>query len=146
MKAFAIDASTTLKWVFKDEISSDNALYLQKLFFDEKIELLAPNLWVFEIANGIKTAHLRDRVPLVKCKLKLKQLIKSSPYLVNIEDEVEACLNNAFKYQISVYDSAYVTLAIINEVPLISSDNKLVKKIANQKIALNLVDFTNNLQ
>lgn len=144
MKSFAVDASTCLKWVFKDEISSENALHLQKLYLDEKIELVAPNLWVFEIANGIKTAYLRDRVPLNKCKLKLKQLIKSSPYLVNIEDEVEVCLNNALKYQISVYDSAYITLAIIYKVTLISSDTKLVNKINSPDIALNLRDYNSS--
>ncbi|SRR3989344_3156529 len=141
MKSFVIDASACLKWAFKDEIDSGKALNLQKLYLDEKVELLAPNIWVFEIANGIKTAFLRDRVPINKCKIKLKQLINSSPYLVNVESDVEICLNNALKYQISVYDSTYVTLAIINNVPLISSDKKLVTKVNNPEIIIHLEDF-----
>ena len=141
MKTFVIDASSCLKWIFKDETDSEKALELQKLYLGEKIELVSPNIWVSEIANGIKTAIIRDRVPINKCKIKLKQLLKSSPYLVNLEDEIETCLNNALIYRTSVYDSAYLTLAIMNKVPLISSDTKLVKKIDDPRIAIVLKDY-----
>jgi len=140
-KSFVVDASTCLKWIFQDEIDSEKALALQKEYLDEKIELLSPNIWVFEIANGIKTAFLRERIPINKCELKLNQLLESSPYLISVEDKIEACLNNALTYQISVYDSAYVTLAILNKVPLISTDSKLLKKINNPKITIALEDF-----
>lgn len=140
-KAYVVDSSTCLKWVFEDEIDSDPALALLKDHLTGKIELLAPNIWVYEIANGLRTAYLRERLLKKEGSTKLKQLLKSSPFLVNIEEKIDICLKNAFDYQISVYDSAYVTLAITSKIILLSSDSKLVKKINSPNIALNLRDY-----
>ena len=38
-------------------------------------------------------------------------------------------LRNSVKYNISGYDSAYITLAIAHDLPLITMDKKLAKKV-----------------
>ena len=38
-------------------------------------------------------------------------------------------LRNSVKYNISGYDSAYITLAIAHNLPLITMDKKLAKKV-----------------
>ena len=38
-------------------------------------------------------------------------------------------LHNSVKYNISGYDSAYITLAIAHDLPLITMDKKLAKKV-----------------
>ena len=138
-KTFVVDASTTLKWIFDDEQYSQQALHLlQKWSLQRKIDLITPNIWVFEVANAIRTAFVRKRLNSRLAKNKFNQLLDVSPYLVNIEPEMDICLKNSFKYNISVYDSAYITLAIANRTTLISSDSKLIRSINNPKIAVSL--------
>ena len=126
---YAVDASTCLKWVFNDEIFSDQAIQLQKQYLLGKISLIAPTLWFYEIANGIKSAALRSRISSAKSKLLLSLLLKSKPKTVLMEEVLTECLENAVKFQISAYDSAYITLAQINNIPLITSDQKLVNRV-----------------
>lgn len=138
---YIVDASTCLKWIFDDEIFSDQALQLQKQYLLGKINLVAPTLWSYEIANGIKSASLRSRIPSVKSKSLLKLLLKSKPETISMEEVLTECLENAIKFGISVYDSAYVTLAKINNFFLITSDQKLVNKISPSIKTVYLRDY-----
>lgn len=139
---YVVDASTCLKWVFNDEVFSVQAVQLQKQFLMEKICLIAPTLWFYEVTNGIKSAALRSRVSPMKSKSLLKLLLKSKPETVPMEEVLTECLENAIKFEISVYDSAYVTLAQINNIPLITSDQKLANKISPSIKTVYLRDYT----
>lgn len=125
---YVVDASTCLKWVFEDEVFSNQALKLQKHYLSGKINLVVPTLWFYEIANGIKSAALRSRISSAKSKTLLSLLLKSKPETVPMEEVLTECLENAIKLEVSAYDSAYITLAQISNVPLITSDKKLVNK------------------
>lgn len=138
---YIVDASTCLKWVFIDEIFSDQAIQLQKQYLLGKINLIAPNLWSYEITNGIKSAALRSRIPFAKSKSLLKLLLESKPETVSMEEVLIECLENAIKFGISVYDGAYVTLAQINNIPLITSDQKLVNKVSSSVKIVYLRDY-----
>ncbi|MEK7154962.1 MAG: type II toxin-antitoxin system VapC family toxin [Patescibacteria group bacterium] len=139
---YVIDASTCLKWVFNDEIFSDQAIQLQKQYLLGKINLLAPTLWFYEIANGIKSAALRSRISSAKSKSLLGLLLKSKPETVPMEEVLIECLENAIKFGISAYDSAYITLAKIDDTPLITSDQKLVNKMSPSIKMVYLRDYT----
>jgi len=45
-----------------------------------------------------------------------------------VEEILSECLENAINFGISAYDSSYVTLAQINNVPFVTSDQKLANK------------------
>ena len=59
---YVVDASTCLKWIFEDEIYSNQSLSLQKDYLSGIIVLIAPSLWSYEITNGIKSAVSRNRI------------------------------------------------------------------------------------
>ena len=138
---YVVDASTCLKWVFNDEIFSDQALVLQREYLSEKITLIAPALWFYEITNGIRSAALRFRVSSAKSQFLLKLLLKSKPNIVSVEEVLVECLGNAIKFGISAYDSAYVSLAQINSVPLITGDQKLLNKLPSSIKTVYLRDY-----
>lgn len=139
---YIIDASTCLKWVFNDEVFSDQSLQLQKQYLLGKISLIAPTLWFYEVTNGIKSAALRSRISFAKSKSLLSLLLKSKPEIVPMEEVLTECLENAIKFGISAYDSAYVTLAQINNIPLITSDQKLIDKVSPSIKNVYLRDYT----
>lgn len=126
---FVIDASTTLKWIFNDEVNSHEALELQEAFLAGNVSLLAPSLWYYEITNGIKSAVLRERISDRKARRLLGLLMQCQPTIVSMKDVFEECLANAIRFQISVYDSSYLTLALTNKIPFITADGKLASKI-----------------
>lgn len=138
---YVVDASTCLKWIFEDEVYSNQALSLQKDFLSGKIILIAPSLWSYEITNGIKSAISRNRLTANQGQSLLNLLIKSKPDTFSLDDLLPECLENATSFQISVYDSAYVTLSRINNIPFIISDEKLVNKITTLPFPILLKDY-----
>jgi len=142
MKTFVIDASVSLKWILNDEIDSNIALDLQKKYFTGDINLIAPTLWTYETVNGLKTAHLKKpTLKISDLETKLDQLTNFGPNLFDISDLLNMCLKNALHFNISAYDSAYLTLAHAHEFTLITADTKLVEKINNPKLAMSLTDY-----
>ena len=138
---YVVDASTCLKWIFEDEIYSKQALDLQRDYLSEKITLIAPTLWLYETANGLKSAISRNRLNLKQGLKLLDLLIKSKPIIFPLHDLLQECLENAAKFQISAYDSAYFTLSQINNIPLITSDKKLVLRINQSPRPILLEDY-----
>lgn len=138
---YIVDASTCLKWIFDDEIYSQQALVLQKDFLSGKIVLIAPSLWSYEITNGIKSAISRNRLTTNQGQSLLNLLIKSKPDTFSLDDLLPECLENATKFQISAYDSAYVTLSRVNNISFITSDEKLVNKITTPPFPILLKNY-----
>jgi predicted nucleic acid-binding protein len=139
---YVVDASTCLKWIFEDEIYSSQSLSLQKDYLSGKIVLIAPSLWSYEITNGIKSAVSRNRIDTNQGLSLLHLLIKSKPETFPMDDLLPECLENATRFQISVYDSAYVTLSHVNNIGLITSDEKLVRKITTSPLPILLRDYS----
>ena len=137
MKKFVVDASVCLKWVFEEE-DSEKARIIQKDFQDNKILLVVPNLWEYEIVSALSSGLRRKKITFSQAKLFLKTLMQAKPEIVTISNLLDECLENTKKYDLSAYDSAYVTLAKEDKMVFISADNKLVSKINDTKIAITL--------
>lgn len=135
-----IDASVCLKWLFKEEDSSQ-ALSILKDSEAKKITLLAPSLWEYEMANALATAVARKKITFSKSLKFLNFFLKSKPQLVSIADEYKTCLILAKKYQLSAYDSSYLTLAKAAKTILVSADDKLVGKVADNKLVIGLKEY-----
>ena len=142
MTSIVIDSSVSLKWVLDDEIDSDKALELQKHHLAGKINLIAPSLWYYEVVNGLKNASLtKPDLKISLLEAKLNQLLKSSPALQDIYDLSPLVFKNSYRYQISAYDSAYITLAHSHKIKLVTADSKLVTKIANPRLVMGLINY-----
>ncbi|MEK7112262.1 MAG: type II toxin-antitoxin system VapC family toxin [Patescibacteria group bacterium] len=134
MKVFVIDSSTCLKWVLKDEVNYKIAQLILKDYLEGKIALVAPNLWVYEVANGLNSAVLSKRITISKAKRLLGLIIKTKPNLLPMEPVIQKCLKNSNKYKISIYDSVYISLAEEHKISLLSSDKKLISKVKSPKL------------
>lgn len=135
-----IDASVCLKWLFV-EVDSPQALSILKDCEAKKITLLAPSLWEYEMVNALATAVARKKITFSKSLKFLKFFLKSKPQLVSIADEYKTCLTLAKKYQLSAYDSSYLTLAKAAKTILVSADGKLVRKVADKKLVISLKEY-----
>ena len=137
MKKLVVDASVCLKWVFEEE-DSEKARFLLKQQEKNELLLFAPELWEHEIVNGFASAVLRKKVPFLTAKKLLKLILEANLEIISMTDLLAKCLENAKKYQISAYDSAYVTLALENGIVLVSADDRLVTKVGDKKLVISL--------
>mgnify|MGYP003681942051 CR=1 FL=1 len=62
MRRFMIDSSVSLKWWLDDEEYVVEARESLKQIHLGRMTPLVPDLWNYEVANGIKTAVLRKRI------------------------------------------------------------------------------------
>lgn len=129
MKIFVIDASTCLKWVLRDEVDAATAVDILSDFLAHRINLIAPNLWSYEVASGIRSALLQQKIDYSKAKILLELMIQAQPQLLPMESALPQCFTHAHTYNISIYDSMYFTLALENKFPLITADEKLTSQL-----------------
>ena len=116
-----IDSSVIVKWYAKEE-DFEKAIKLKEEYLSEKIILIAPSLVMIEVLNAMKYKK-ENNIPLEKINNSLWEM------QLNIEGINESTLNKtseiALKYNISIYDALYVTIAQLHGCPLITADKGL---------------------
>jgi predicted nucleic acid-binding protein len=135
-----VDASVVAKWVLPDEEYIEKALKVKQDHISGKISLSAPTILPLEIANAIWKAVKLTRFSQADAQqaLKLLQDISIDLYSLNWV-EVSEVLDVANRFDVAVYDVAYIFLSEKLKAPFISSDTKLVEKVKShfQIIPLN---------
>ena len=57
-----VDASVALKWQFEDEEVTEPATALLRDFVEDRVELITPTLFPYEIISAINMAIIRKRI------------------------------------------------------------------------------------
>jgi predicted nucleic acid-binding protein len=92
--------------------------------------MLAPSLWIYEIANALVMANRRGRIVDDQSRLALRLLQGVGVRLV--DPEPEECLQTAARLGISAYDAAYVALAHATRSVLWTGDRRLSEKVRQE--------------
>jgi predicted nucleic acid-binding protein len=121
---FILDSSVTLIWAFDDESSSYGEKLLDQM---PKLQAYVPTLWSFEVSNALLVGERRERL---KPADTLRFLALLAAFPINIDSETTArassdTVNLARIYNLSIYDAAYLEVAIRKGLPLATVDNKL---------------------
>ena len=135
MTAFVLDASIALAWCFADEATPATDALLDRLA-DE--EAAAPALWRLEVANALAMAERRGRLSVVGLtrSVSLLQRLAVSIDSEGAERAFRELLDLARAERLTVYDAAYLELALRLGLPLASKDAKLRKVGAGLGLAL----------
>ena len=120
-----MDASTAFAWVLPSQASSSADALLKRI--EEGDEAVVPPLWFREIANGLLVAERRKTIAAAERRLALARL--STLGLVVDEADARVAFDQtsalAEQYGLSVYDAAYLELAIRRNLPLGTHDRAL---------------------
>ncbi len=126
-QTLVVDASVVAKW-FLEEEDSDKALRVRDAHIEGSVNLVAPDLLVYEVANAlnynpkISDKQLGDRV---------QDLFDYELDLVPPSNEYAArTATLARDISTSIYDSSYIVLSEIISTNLITADKKLYDKIS----------------
>lgn len=124
--AYVLDASVVLKWYARDkEKDLEDALKIREDLKSRTIELFAPELLVYEIANVLRYKEtLEERLVLNAIVSIYEMRIMRS---VN-QGIMEEAIRLARKYDITVYDSTYISFAKDLGCTFITADRKLLQK------------------
>ena len=125
------DASVVVKW-FVEEEHTDAALRLRDDYVDRTVDIAAPDLLPYEVLNALRyNPGLGER----QLKEVVEALDKYSLWLTPLDGDLAyACVENSMRHGISVYDSAYISLGQIREIPVYTADRRLMNRVGNERI------------
>ncbi len=122
--SFVLDSSVALTWCFDDErmVATDELL-------ERVVEsgATAPSLWPLEVLNALAMAERRSRIDATR-RQRLGGFLRDLP--VAIDDETgsqawTATAQLATRFQLTMYDAAYLELAQRLGLPLATLDLEL---------------------
>jgi len=120
-----IDASVALTWCFEDEASPQTDALFERVRDGGAV---VPALWHLELANVLLQAEKRGRIATGDVATRL-ELIAELPIATDHEAAARAwreVIALARAERLTVYDAAYLELAVRRGLPLSSRDDALV--------------------
>ena len=125
-----VDASVVLKWLLAEP--SAEAEELLERHLNGSDPLVAPVLLYYEIGNVLVT----------KTKLSAQETSDLFGYFIDLQieayslgaDEYKTTIDLAYRYKLSVYDAAYLGLALALDSRLVTADRRLANRAAATKI------------
>ena len=127
MKALVLDGSTTLGFLMKDEREPQALSALTAI--ESGTPAYAPAHWCVEVANGLITAERRKRASQAEITEALN-LVRELPIIVDDETCQRVGSESAAlarQYGLTLYDAAYLELAMRLGASLATSDHALIK-------------------
>jgi predicted nucleic acid-binding protein len=125
MDSFVVDASVAVAWLHSPQLASVAESALEAL--ERGASLHAPALWPLEVANSLLVLARRGRI---KDSERIDALNRIKMFAVKIDFESASMAFTtlsalAAKFQISIYDAAYLELAMRRNLPLACKDGGL---------------------
>lgn len=126
MSGFVIDASAILSWCFVEEQPDDAEALLQRLV---AAGLAAPAHWPFEVANILWVAERKRRINAAAANA-FVDLIEQLGVTLDTQSFAMALRDSrvlALAHNLTVYDAAYLELALRRGAGLVSKDAALLR-------------------
>jgi predicted nucleic acid-binding protein len=119
-----IDASLTLSWYFEDERKPAVDAVLDQVTNGGAV---VPSLWRLETGNGLQVAIRRRRIDAA---FRDRALLDLARLTITIDPETDTqawrtTLQLADRFQLTLYDAAYLELAQQHGLPLATLDSAL---------------------
>jgi hypothetical protein len=129
-----VDSSTAIKW-FSIEPQSEMAARL----VDARHRLAAPELILVEVANALRRKERSGVLSAEAVAMAVAGLPRLFDMLLPAREIIGAAVALSQELDHSVYDCAYVAVAERLSAVLITSDEKLVRKLSSFKSELSVV-------
>ena len=130
--AFVLDASIAAAWALPDESSS---LADRMLTRTESEDAVVPALWWYEVRNILVIAERRKRITASDADAFLRNLERLSIRIAELGDS-QRILRIARDHRLSVYDAAYLELALRENLPLATLDRTLALAAVPERVSI----------
>lgn len=119
---FVLDASVAIAWAMPDE---GHPLADRALLQLQEGSAIAPAIWWYEIRNILLLSERHDRIA-PEDSIQFLTALELMRIDVDFSKDSAAVMGTARKYRLSVYDAAYLALAIREHLPLATLDAALL--------------------
>jgi predicted nucleic acid-binding protein len=127
--AFVVDASVVGSWVLPDENHPEALTALERL---EDEEAFAPSLLWFELRNLLLANERRQRITPAQTAAALN-LVKELPLRLDGQADSDTTLQLARAYRLTIYDAAYLELAVRRHLALVTFDTALAEAARSER-------------
>jgi predicted nucleic acid-binding protein len=117
---FVLDAATTIAWALSE--SDPDAVRARERLKDN--QALVPALWWFELRNALIINERRGRITEHQTGRFLRN-VERLPIIVDHAPDESGVLGLARRHRLSVYDAAYLELALRTALPVATLDAML---------------------
>ena len=129
---FVLDASVTINWVMRDESNPVADLAFSALRSGTAV---APAIWWYEVRNILVVNEQRQRITPGDFNRFLVDL-QALDIAIDNDPDSAAVLNLSRRLGCTIYDAAYLALALREHLPLATLDKHLEAAAAAEGIAL----------
>jgi len=123
--SLVVDASITIAWLFQEQRSEGARSVLRRVIAEDAN---VPSIWQLEVANVLRTSVRRGHCAEAyasRCLIRLSRL----RIMVDSETDSQAwgvTRDLSRTHNLTVYDAAYLELAVRLQIPIASLDRALV--------------------
>lgn len=126
MAAFVMDASVAIAGLSADEDHRESRELVERAISDG---VVVPALWPYEVANILALKSRRGTISAESLKLALRSIRDFLLTIENFKPDSETfteAIALAQTHRLSVYDAAYVEVALRRRLPLATLDARLL--------------------
>src|SRR5713101_3820969 len=117
---FVIDASVVIAWAFKEEHATAELTFARI----QAEEAIAPALWWYEVRNVLVVGERQGRLTERASARFLRDISRLAITVDSSPNETQV-LTLARRHRLTVYDAAYLDLALRRVLPLATLDEAL---------------------
>jgi predicted nucleic acid-binding protein len=129
---FIVDASVTMSWYLSEDARPTGRFAFEQLGV---AGAAAPILWWFEVRNALVVNERRGRLDAAATVSILAHL-EGLPIRLDVEQDGETVLALARAHRLTVYDAAYLELALRADAPLATLDRELARAARAARVRL----------
>jgi predicted nucleic acid-binding protein len=123
--AIVIDSSAIVALAMDDEVAAASEAAVRALIDEGGF---APALFWYEVRNALVMSERRGRAQQERIEQFLKE-VEALPIALDFPPSSEAVMDLARRHTLTVYDAAYLELALRLDSPLVSLDGRLVAAV-----------------
>lgn len=123
---YVLDSSVALKWVLP-EAESAKAIRLRDDYINGAHQLIAPDVFPSEVANGLASAERQKRIRTGEAAIFLNDILSAAPILHDTSPLLIRAMEIAIAHKRAVYDCIYLALAETAGCELITADDQFAR-------------------
>lgn len=139
MKAVVVDASVAVKWVVQEEHSAKATILLQ---CDARH---APDHWQAEAANALWSKVFKGDLTAADAEERMLVLLRAPVIGTPVAGLMPRAFAISVARSVTIYDSLYVALAEKLNVPFVTADEVLVRRMSGDADSAKLMIWVGNL-
>jgi predicted nucleic acid-binding protein len=139
MREVVVDASVSAKWVVEEQHSDKAALLLR---CDARY---APDHWQAEAINVLWSKVFRGDLTAADAEERMMLLLRAPVVGTPVAELMPRAFAISVANMVTIYDSLYVALAEKRNIPLVTADERLIRRMSGDMVLAKQIVWVGDL-